>query len=66
MTDDDKVARDRAAVSLITMTAALKRIEIEAAQLMDQGGAIGAGRRLERINREATAALEACRDHGEV
>ena len=53
-------ARERAAINLMTMTRALHKIEKQSRAALDKGDALGAGRRLERINMAAKAALDAC------
>ena len=59
MTDEDTA---RIAIKLKTMTEALDVIKMESDNTKDKGDVLGAGRRLERINIEATLALEACID----
>ena len=53
-------ARDRAANKLMTLRKAMIEVAKISSATLDKGDAIGAGRRLERINMAANAALDAC------
>ena len=53
-------ARERAAINLMTMTRALHEVQKLSCAALDKGDVLGAGRRLERINMTAKAALDAC------
>ena len=52
-------ARDRAANKLITLRKAMIEVQQISSATLDKGDVLGAGRRLERINATANAALDA-------
>ena len=56
----DTEARERAAKKLITLRRAMKDVQKISRSILDKGDVLGAGRRLERINMTAKAALDAC------
>ena len=59
MTTETEARDDRAANKLITLRKAMIEVQQISSATLDKGDAIGAGRRLERINATANAALDA-------
>ena len=55
----ETAARDRAAAKLMTLRRALREVQKLSRSALDKGDVLGAGRRLERINMVATAAIDA-------